>query len=46
MKVGRCSRPKCGILDSMHGALEEQAPTTNNSNSSITDEKKIKETRA
>jgi hypothetical protein len=45
VKLGRCSRPKCGILDSMHGALGEQALPTINSNSSITDEKKIKETQ-
>jgi hypothetical protein len=42
VKLGRCSRPKCGILDSMQGALGEQ---TINSNSSIIDEKKIKETQ-
>ncbi|MCX9083209.1 MAG: DUF2213 domain-containing protein, partial [Candidatus Methanoperedens sp.] len=45
VKLGRCSRPKCGILDSIQGALGEQAPPTINSNSSITDEKKIKETQ-
>ncbi len=45
VKLGRCSRPRCGILDSMQGALGEQAPPTINSNSSITDEKKIKETQ-
>ena len=45
VKLGRCSRPKCGILDSMQGALGEQTPPTINSNSSICDENKIKETQ-
>ncbi|MCX9085906.1 MAG: DUF2213 domain-containing protein, partial [Candidatus Methanoperedens sp.] len=45
VKLGRCSRPKCGILDSIQGALGEQAPPTINSKSSITDENKIKETQ-
>jgi uncharacterized protein len=45
VKLGRCSRPKCGILDSMQGATGEQAPPTFNSNSSICDEKNIKETQ-
>jgi hypothetical protein len=43
VKLGRCSRLKCGIVDSMQGALGETP--TNNSNSSINDEKKIKETQ-
>ena len=42
VKLGRCSRPKCGILDSIQGALGEQTPPTINSNSSITDEKRLR----